>query len=110
MLVPDSWLEDGAMRQTDAPTDVPTPPTTAEAARIVQGGLASLRDIERRLAPSFERAEPRQRALAYRRGLLSPAERKNSGPLAEVSGDATPYGLQHLLRRARWDPDAIGDE
>jgi hypothetical protein len=35
-------------------------------------------DIERRLAPYFERAEPRQRAMAYLQGLLSPAERKNS--------------------------------
>lgn len=75
----------------------------------VQGGAAYLTDIERRLAPYFERAEPRQRALAYLRGLLSPAERKNSWQLAEVSGDATPYGLQHLLRRALWDPEAVRD-
>ena len=76
----------------------------------VQGGAAYLTDIERRLAPYLERAEPRQRALAYLRGLLSPAERKNSWQLAEVSGDATPYGLQHLLRRALWDPEAVRDE
>jgi hypothetical protein len=66
------------MLQTNEPTDVPTPPTTDEAARLVQGGLAYLTDIERRLAPYFEQAEPRQRAMAYLRGLLSPAERKNS--------------------------------
>jgi SRSO17 transposase len=76
----------------------------------VQGGVAYLSDIERRLAPYFERAEPRQRAMAYLRGLLSPAERKNSWQLAEVSGDATPYGFQHLLRRALWDPDGVRDE
>jgi SRSO17 transposase len=69
-----------------------------------------LTDIERHLAPYFERTEPRQRAMAYLRGLLSPAERKNSWQLAEVSGDATPYGFQHLLRRALWDPDAVRDE
>ena len=55
----------------------------------VQGGVAYLSDIERRLGPSFERAEP-PRAMASRRGLLSPAERKHSWPLAEVSGDTTP--------------------
>src|SRR5918992_5512772 len=77
---------------------------------VVQGGRAYFTDVERRLAPYFERAEPRQRALAYLRGLLSPAERKNSWQLAEVSGDATPYGLQHLLRRALWDPEAVRDE
>jgi hypothetical protein len=69
-----------------------------------------LTEIERRLAPYVERAEPRQRAMAYVRGLLSPAERQNSWQLAEVSGDTTPYAVQHLLRRALWDPDAVRDE
>jgi SRSO17 transposase len=67
-------------------------------------------DIERRLARYVERSAPRQRALAYLRGLLDPAERKNSCQLADVSGDATPYGMQHLLRRGLWDPEAMCDE
>jgi len=69
----------------------------------VLGGAAYVTDIERRLARYFERAEPRQRAMAYLRGLLSPAERKNSWQLAEVSGDTTPYGVQHLAA-----PRAVG--
>jgi len=77
---------------------------------VVHGGVAYLNDIERCLAPYFERAEPRQRALAYVRGLLSPAKRKNSWQLAEISWDATPYAVQHLLRRALWDPEAVRDE
>ena len=78
------------MRHIDAPT-APQPPAAAdEAARTAQGGAAYMGDIERRLAPYFARAEPRQRALAYLQGLLSPAERKNSWQLAEVSGAATP--------------------
>jgi SRSO17 transposase len=48
--------------------------------------------------------------MAYLRGLLSPVERKNSWQLADVSGDTTPYGFQHLLRRALWDPEAVCDE
>jgi SRSO17 transposase len=76
----------------------------------VQGGAAYMTDIERRLAPYCERSEPRQRAMAYLRGLLSPAERKNSWQLAEISGDATPYAFQHLLRRALWDPEAVREE
>jgi SRSO17 transposase len=48
--------------------------------------------------------------LAYLCGLLGPAERKNSWQLADVSGDATPYGMQHLLRRELWDPEAMRDE
>lgn len=98
------------MRRTDEPMDSQIRPTTSEVASIVQGGLAYLTDIERRLAPYFGRAEPRQRAMAYLRGLLSPAERKNSWQVAEVIGDATPYGLQHLLRRALWEPDAVRNE
>ncbi len=97
------------MRRSEAPIATDSPSTADEAATAVQGGTAYLADIERRLAPYFERTEPRQRAMAYLRGLLSPVERKNSWQLAEVSGDATPYGLQHLLRRALWDPDAVRD-
>jgi SRSO17 transposase len=75
-----------------------------------QGGAAYLCDIERPLARYVERSAPRQRALAYLRGLPGPAERKNSWQLADVSGDATPYGMQHLLRRGLWDPEAMCDE
>ena len=87
-----------------------TRPSADQEIPAVQGGRAYLADIERRLAPYFERAEPRQRALAYVQGLLSPAERKHSWQLAELSGNATPYGFQHLLGRALWDPDAVRDE
>jgi SRSO17 transposase len=87
-----------------------TPEIVDQNAAVVPGGAAYLHDLERRLAPYFERTEPRQRAMAYLRGLLSPAERKNSWQLAEISGDATPYAFQHLLRRALWDPEAVRDE
>jgi hypothetical protein len=30
--------------------------------------------------------------------------------VAEHAGDATPYGLQHLLSRAKWDADAVRDD
>lgn len=85
-------------------------PAVDQDVPVVQGGTADLTHIECRLAPYFERAEPRRRAITYLRGLLSPAERKNSWQLAEASGEATPYGLQHLLGRALWDPDAVRDE
>jgi SRSO17 transposase len=42
--------------------------------------------------------------------LLSAVERKNGWQLAEVAGNATPYGLQHLLGRANWDADAVRDD
>jgi hypothetical protein len=50
-----------------------TPPLDWDVS-VVQGSPAYLDDIARRLAPSFERSEPRQRAMADLRGLLSPAE------------------------------------
>lgn len=42
----------------------------------------------------FPRDEPRQHALAYLKGLLSPIERKNGWQLAEAAGDSTPYAIQ----------------
>ncbi len=66
-------------------------------------------DIERRIGSVFARVEARTRAMTYLAGLLSPAERKNSWQLAEISGHQNPYGFQHLLGRADWDPDALRD-
>jgi SRSO17 transposase len=67
-------------------------------------------EVERRLGPSFARADARQQAMAYLRGLLSSVERKNTWQLAEVGGAANPYGFQHLLGRADWDADAVRDD
>jgi SRSO17 transposase len=69
-----------------------------------------LTEVERWLMPHFARREARRHAWAYIRGLLSPVERKNGWQLAEVNGDATPYGFQHLLGRARWDAEAVRDD
>jgi SRSO17 transposase len=69
-----------------------------------------LTEVERWLMPHFTRREARWRAWGYIRGLLSPVERKNGWQLAEVNGDATPYGLQHLLGRAMWDAEAVRDD
>ena len=98
------------MQHLDVSTDILTLTPRDETASTVQGGLASLADIAGRLAPHFARSEPRQRVMAYVRGLLSAVERKNSWQLAEVSGDATPYGFQYLLGRADWEADAVRDE
>jgi len=91
------------------PTMEPGAPVVDQDVSAIQGGAAYGSDLERRLAPYVERAEPRQRAMASRRGLRRPAERQHSWPLAEVSGDATPDALQHRRRRALWDPEAVRD-
>ncbi len=66
--------------------------------------------VAARLGPRFARAEARQRAQVYLRGLLSPVERKNGWQLAEAAGERTPYATQHLLGRADWDPDVARDD
>jgi SRSO17 transposase len=66
--------------------------------------------VSQRLSPYFSRSEPREHTMAYLHGLLSPAERKNSWQLAEMTGATTPYRYQHLLGRARWNEDAVRDE
>jgi SRSO17 transposase len=65
--------------------------------------------VERRIGPVFARSDALTRAMSYLSGLLSPAERKNSWQLAEISGAPNPYGFQHLLGRADWDADALRD-
>ncbi len=51
-----------------------------------------LHTLHARLAPLFKRSEPRQRSLAYLKGLLSNVERKNGWQLAEWMGETSPDG------------------
>ena len=66
-----------------------------------------LEEVQERLAPYFERAEPRQRVMAYLRGLLSITERKNGWQLAELAGEATPDGMQRLLNTAQFQEQEV---
>src|SRR5215211_8295699 len=72
--------------------------------------VGQLDELVTRIAPRFNRIEPRQRARAYLQGLLAPLERKNGWHLAEAAGDATPDGVQDFLSRMRWDADAVRDD
>ena len=78
--------------------------------KMVRSWSEELDAVGELLSPHFARSEVRQRARNYLRGLLSVVERKNSWQLAEVVGNSTPYGIQHLLGRANWDADAVRDE
>jgi len=78
--------------------------------KMVRSWTEELEAVGDRLSVHFARSEVRQRAQDYLRGLLSEAERKNSWQLAEVAGNATPYGIQHLLGRASWDADALRED
>jgi SRSO17 transposase len=98
------------MPQNYEATDRSLPTRTEATASSIEGGRAYLADIARRLARYFVRSQSRQRVMAYLRGLLSEAERKNSWQVAEACGDPTPYGFQYLLARADWDADLVRDE
>jgi SRSO17 transposase len=63
-----------------------------------------------RIAGRFARVEPRRRARAFVLGLLSGLRRRNCWTIAELAGDATPDGMQHLLAAARWDAGAVRDD
>jgi SRSO17 transposase len=88
--------------QRPAPGDV--------ALETVRAWTLWLTEVERWLMPHFARREARAHAWASIRGWRSPVERQNGWPLAAVHGEATPYGLQHLVGRARWDADAVRDD
>lgn len=85
---------------------MPAQPTVTDVCHWAR----ELAAVGQRLARHFPRSEPRRRAVEYLRGLLSDAERKNGWQLAEFAGDATPYGVQHLLGRADWDADRVRDD
>jgi hypothetical protein len=71
-------------------------PPTDLALETVRAWAIWLTEVERCIMPRFARREARRRVWASLRGLLSPVERKNGWQVAEVHGDATPYGVQHL--------------
>ena len=75
----------------------------------VKAWARELEGVHGRLAGLFKRSEPRQRCLAYLKGLLGAVERKNGWQLAEFMGEATPDGVQHLLERAQWSADGARD-
>ena len=71
-------------------------------------------ELHERIGGRFGWVEPRRRALAYLRRLLSQVERKNSCWLAEQAGEQTPdgteadttcFGPMRFNARAGMDPD-----
>src|SRR5690606_19827501 len=70
----------------------------------------SFETLAERIGAHFARSEARQRCKSYLRGLLSSVERKNGWQLAEYAGDPTPYCIQPMLGRVRWDAAAVRDD
>lgn len=78
--------------------------------REIQSWRAGYEELAGRIRWVFSREEPWRNACDYLQGLLSQVPRKNAWQLAEQAGDANPYGLQHLLGKAKWDADDLCDE
>jgi SRSO17 transposase len=72
--------------------------------------VAELDQVHERIAGRFARSEPRVRVREYVSGLVAGLERKNGWTLAERAGEASPDGMQRLLRRADWDVDGVRDD
>jgi SRSO17 transposase len=54
--------------------------------------------------------ETRQRFARFLDGMLAELPRKNCWSIAEHAGDPSPDGMQHLLNRAQWDSDGLGED
>lgn len=83
---------------------------SAVAMAEVDAWAVELDRLHARIAGRFRRAEPRARVRQYLCGLAGGLERKNGWTLAERAGEASPDGMQRLLRWADWDVEAVRDD
>ena len=79
---------------------------------LVQQWAAQLDELGELIGSRFFRPEPRERALAYVKGLLSPlaGESRNGWTLAQAAGERSPDGMQRLLNRAVWDESGVRED
>ena len=77
---------------------------------VVDVAAAELDRLHERIAGRFWRSEPRVRVREYVSGLVAGLERKNGWTLAERAGEASPDGMQRLLRSADWDTREVRDD
>jgi SRSO17 transposase len=71
------------------------------------GQLDALGDL---IGPRFFRPEPRVRAVAYVKGLLSPLATRNGWTVAQAAGERSPTGMQRLLNDAVWDEGGVRED
>jgi hypothetical protein len=68
------------------------------------------RQLGELIGPRFFRPEPRERALAYVKGLLSPLATRNGWTVAQAAGERSPDGMQRLLNQAVWDEGGVRED
>jgi SRSO17 transposase len=94
------------MKRLQPITPAGTPTTFIEVWKWGQ----ELERLYARIAPHFARPEPRRRALAFLKGIVSATQRKNARQLAEPAGEARPDGMQRLLNSVIRDADLVRDD
>ena len=77
---------------------------------LVQQWATQLDELGELIGPRFFRPEPRERALAYVKGLLSPLATRNGWTVAQAAGERSPDGMQRLLNQAVWDEDGVRED
>ncbi len=80
------------------------------AVGVARGFAAEVAAVGNRIGRRFRRRECRERAVRYMTALVAPLERKNGWQIAEELGESTPDNVQHFLRAAVWDADAVRDD
>src|SRR4051795_1506246 len=70
---------------------------------------ASLREVKARMRPLFTQERVAASAGLFLDGLLGGERRKTGWMRAEAAGDPGPWRQQAILRRGRWDADALRD-
>ena len=76
----------------------------------VTAAEAEVETVGARLRRHFRRRAGHRHAVAYVRGLLGDAERKNGWQLAEHAGYRHPRTIQRVLDRSAWEADAVRDD
>jgi SRSO17 transposase len=84
-------------------------PLTSPSASPEEVWTTAFEQLSQRIGRAFRRPEAHQHATTYVQGLMSDVSRKNGWQVAEAMGKGTPYALQHLLDRAKWDCDGVRD-
>ena len=77
---------------------------------LVQQWARQLDELGELIGPRFFRPEPRERALAYVKGLLSPLATRNGWTVAQAAGERSPDGMQRLLNQAVWDEGGVRED
>ncbi len=82
----------------------------AADAAVLDEWAAEVDALGELIGARFFRPEPRTRAPAYVKALLSDVATRNGWTLAQAAGERSPEGMQRLLNRAVWDEAGVRED